>query len=171
MVIEKRPDIYMKVIQRLQAEGHSVGAMIVGTGNFENTLSQINRVACLGWMSGPSLSEAYASADILLFPSSVETFGNVTLEALASGCPSIVEKKCGEHLVDHQYNGLLCEEGNFEDFYQATKTLVLDHELRKRMMINARKSSWKYERNIILQEMAENYKVCVTNFFYIKKML
>jgi phosphatidylinositol alpha 1,6-mannosyltransferase len=62
--------------------------------------------------------EAYASSDILLFPSDVETFGNVTLEALSSGCPSIVEKKCGEHLVDHGVNGLTCQCGDAEGFYQ-----------------------------------------------------
>jgi glycosyltransferase involved in cell wall biosynthesis len=48
----------------------------------------------------------------------VETFGNVTLEALSSGCPSIVEKKCGEHLVDHGVNGLTCQCGDAEGFYQ-----------------------------------------------------
>jgi hypothetical protein len=42
----------------------------------------------------------------------------VTLEALSSGCPSIVEKKCGEHLVDHGVNGLTCQCGDAEGFYQ-----------------------------------------------------
>lgn len=66
----------------------------------------------------PRTGEAYASSDILLFPSDVETFGNVTLEALSAGCPSIVEKKCGEHLVDHGVNGLTCACGDAEGFYQ-----------------------------------------------------
>ena len=55
------------------------------------------------------------------------------------------------------YNGMLCQAGDFEDFYKATKAIVLDHDMRRRMSQNARKSSWKYERNVILQEMLENY--------------
>ena len=89
----------------------------------------------------------------------METFGNVTLEALSSGCPCVVEKKCGEHLVDYGVNGLTCAAGNFEEFYQATRRLVVDHQLRAQMSSNARKSARKFERNIILQQMAENYKV------------
>ena len=59
----------------------------------------------LGWLSGLDLAEAYGSADILLFPSDVETFGNVTLEALASGIPAIVEQKCSAHLVTDTVEG------------------------------------------------------------------
>jgi glycosyltransferase involved in cell wall biosynthesis len=48
---------------------------------------------------------------VFLFPSDVETFGNVTLEALASGCPCVVEEKCGGHLVTHGVNGFTCPAG------------------------------------------------------------
>ena len=99
-------------------------------------------------------------------PSDVETFGNVTLEALSSGCPCVVEKKCGEHLVEHLVNGLTCAAGNFEEFYQATRRLVVDHQLRAQMSSSARRSARKFERNIILQQMAENYKVRDTYYYY-----
>lgn len=158
IVPEKRPDIWMSVVKRLQDEGLPVKAMVVGSGTFERQMSSLKHVACCGWLSGGALGEAYASADILLFPSDVETFGNVTLEALSSGCPAIVERKCGEHLVDHDVCGLTCTSGNAEEFYQATRRLVLDAVERKRMSVAAREKAWKYERNIILQEMAENYK-------------
>jgi glycosyltransferase involved in cell wall biosynthesis len=70
-------------------------------------------VSCCGWLSGAALGEAYASSDVLLFPSDVETFGNVTLEALASGCPCVVEEKCGGHLVTHGVNGFTCPAGTY----------------------------------------------------------
>jgi glycosyltransferase involved in cell wall biosynthesis len=143
----------------LQNDGLPVQALVVGNGTYEKALSLIHRVTCCGWLSGTALAEAYASADILLFPSDVETFGNVTLEALASGCSCVVEKKCGEHLVDHGSNGFTCAAGDAEDFYQATKRIVCDSEMRKRMSENARQNVWKYERNKILQQMSENYKV------------
>lgn len=85
LVPEKRVDIWINTIKRLQTEGLSVHAMVVGNGTFEKALASIGRVSFCGWLSGTALAEAYASSDILLFPSDVETFGNVTLEALASG--------------------------------------------------------------------------------------
>lgn len=159
IVPEKRPDIWLSVVKRLQDEGLPVKPLVVGSGTFEKYLSKLKHVTCCGWLSGAALGEAYASADVLLFPSDVETFGNVTLEALASGCPSVVEQKCGEHLVEHGVNGLTCPAGDFEAFYQATRCLVLDARLRSQMSLAAREKAWKYERNIILQQMAENYKV------------
>jgi glycosyltransferase involved in cell wall biosynthesis len=105
LVPEKRPDIWLNVVKKLQMEGYPVKAMVVGNGQYEKTLSQLNSVVCCGWLSGVALAEAYASCDILLFPSDVETFGNVTLEALASGCVAIVEQNCSGHLVKHGLNG------------------------------------------------------------------
>eukprot|EP00607_Mallomonas_marina_P007806 CAMPEP_0182419810 /NCGR_PEP_ID=MMETSP1167-20130531/4169_1 /TAXON_ID=2988 /ORGANISM="Mallomonas Sp, Strain CCMP3275" /LENGTH=339 /DNA_ID=CAMNT_0024594911 /DNA_START=285 /DNA_END=1301 /DNA_ORIENTATION=+ len=158
LVPEKRPEIWINVLERLQNEGIPVKGLVVGHGTFENALQKMKNVTCCGWMSGTQLAEAYASADILLFPSEVETFGNVTLEGLASGCPCIVEDKCGGHLVDDGYNGYTCPASDGDMFYKATKRLVQDDALRKRMSNNARASAWKFERSVILQQMLEHYK-------------
>jgi hypothetical protein len=159
LVPEKRPDIWTSVLQRLESEGISQAkGIVVGHGTFEASLSHMKNVSCCGWLSGVALAEAYASADILLFPSDVETFGNVTLEALASGCICVVVDECSGHLVENGANGYTCKAGDLEAFYQATKHLVQDDKLRKEMSYNARESSWKFERNKILQQMAENYK-------------
>lgn len=159
IVPEKRPEIWFEVVKRLQDEGLPVKPLVVGSGTFERNFSMLKNVTCCGWLSGTALGEAYASSDILLFPSDVETFGNVTLEALSSGCPSIVERKCGEHLVENGINGLTCPAGDLEAFYEATRKLVLDEHLRKQMAKTAREKAAKYERSIILQQMLENYKV------------
>ena len=174
LVPEKRVDIWIEVIKRLQYEGIPVKAIVVGHGTFEAALSQIQNVTVCGWMAGTDLAEAYASADVLLFPSDVETFGNVTLEALASGCPAIVETKCGSHLVEHGFNGFTCDAGSLEQFYQATKRLVLEKHLRKTMASNARSSAHKFEFSTILQKMAENYKDAIVKHrdpAYIKRYL
>lgn len=152
----------MNVVKRIQQEvGKNVKAIVVGHGTYEATLSTVENCICAGWLSGVHLAEAYASSDILLFPSAVETFGNVTLEALASGCVCVVEDLCGKHLVDHGDNGFTCPAGDVEMFYQATKRLVVEDALRKRMSIRAREGAWKFERSKILQQMAENYKDAV----------
>lgn len=159
IVPEKRPEVWFQVVKRLQEEGFPIKPLIVGSGTFERTFSTLKNATCCGWLSGTALAEAYASSDILLFPSDVETFGNVTLEALSSGCPAVVEKKCGEHLVENGINGLTCQAGDTEAFYEATKKLVVDEALRRKMSIASREKASVYERSIILQQMAENYKV------------
>jgi phosphatidylinositol alpha 1,6-mannosyltransferase len=174
LVPEKRPDIWLYVVGRLQDEGIPVKAMVVGSGQMEASLRDINDLTICGWMSGIALAEAYASCDVLLFPSGVETFGNVTLEALASGCMAVVEEKCSGHLVEDGKNGYTCPDGDFEAYYQATKRAVTDHVNRRKMGEYARESSWAYERTKIMQQMLENYKDSIMSFrdpSYIKRYL
>jgi len=62
----------------------------------------------LGWLEGTELARAYASADVFLFPSSTDTFGQVILEAQASGLPVVAVAKGGPlTLVDDGVSGLL----------------------------------------------------------------
>ena len=64
----------------------------------------------LGWLSGIELARAYANADLFLFPSQTDTFGQVILEAQASGLPVIAVAEGGPlSLIEHRVNGLLCE--------------------------------------------------------------
>ncbi|HEX5853619.1 MAG TPA: glycosyltransferase [Solirubrobacteraceae bacterium] len=64
----------------------------------------------LGWLEGDELAAAYAAADVFLFPSSTDTFGQVILEAQATGLPVIAVAKGGPlSLVEHRVSGLLCQ--------------------------------------------------------------
>jgi glycosyltransferase involved in cell wall biosynthesis/predicted metal-dependent phosphoesterase TrpH len=64
----------------------------------------------LGWLEGEDLARAYATADVFLFPSSTDTFGQVILEAQASGLPVIAVAEGGPlSLVRHRESGLLCQ--------------------------------------------------------------
>ncbi len=64
----------------------------------------------LGWLEGDDLARAYAAADVFLFPSSTDTFGQVILEAQASGLPVIAVAEGGPlSLVAHRESGLLCQ--------------------------------------------------------------
>ena len=162
LVPEKRPDIWLDVVRRLQKEGIPVKCLLAGHGALESSLKDIDYHSC-GWLSGLALAEAYASSDVLLFPSGVETFGNVTLEALASGCVAIVEEKCSGHLVTSGYNGYTCPDGDFEAYYQATKKAVVNHVNRKKMSEQARESAWVWERGKIMQQMLNNYKDAIVN--------
>ena len=64
----------------------------------------------LGWLEGEQLARAYADADMFLFPSSTDTFGQVVLEAQASAVPVIAVDRGGPRsLIEHRVSGLLCE--------------------------------------------------------------
>jgi glycosyltransferase involved in cell wall biosynthesis len=62
----------------------------------------------MGMCSHAQLAVAYASSDLFLFPSLTETFGNVTLEALASGTPVLAfDCAAATELIRHEHNGWL----------------------------------------------------------------
>jgi glycosyltransferase involved in cell wall biosynthesis/predicted metal-dependent phosphoesterase TrpH len=64
----------------------------------------------LGWLEGERLARAYASADLLLFPSRTDTFGQVILEAQASGLAVVAVAAGGPlSLIEHRVSGLLCQ--------------------------------------------------------------
>ena len=92
---------------RLVADGLKVHTLIagkacdqLGAGQLKQVQSSLPNVSYIGWVSAEELAVVYASSDVLLFPSGVETFGNVTLEGMASGLPVIVDAASGSHLVD-----------------------------------------------------------------------
>jgi glycosyltransferase involved in cell wall biosynthesis len=80
------------VQEELEAMGHkSFRFLIVGHGAEEEWLRErLPRAEFTGVLRGEELSAAYANMDLLVFPSHTDTFGNVVLEALASGVPAIV---------------------------------------------------------------------------------
>ena len=94
-----------------------------------------------GYLRGTELATAYASADIFVFPSTTDTFGNVILEAQASGLPVVVSDSGGpKELVADKVNGLITRSHDVEDFTAAIRTLVTNQALRERMAASAAKS-------------------------------
>jgi glycosyltransferase involved in cell wall biosynthesis len=90
--VEKNVALLAKVQEELEAMGHkSFRFLIVGHGAEEGWLRErLPRAEFTGVLRGEALSTAYANMDLLVFPSHTDTFGNVVLEALASGVPAIV---------------------------------------------------------------------------------
>jgi len=165
LVPEKRPDIFCYVVRRLAKEGIPFRALVVGAGACEEEIKALPHTTFAGWMSGDELATAYASSDVFLFPSAVETFGNVTLEAAASGLPLVVEAGCSGHLVNHGVNGFACQDGDLEAYYSSTLCLVLDDMRRKFMSEEGRKFSMQFEKRVVCQRMLENYSNVTNEFF------
>lgn len=157
LVREKRPDIFLNVLERLNAEGVPCRGLVVGVGPYEDLMSASPHCIHAGFLSGRQLASAYACSDLLLFPSDVETFGNVTLEALAAGCPVVVEEGCSGHLVQDGINGEAVKAGDEEGFYKATKRLAGDAEYRRRLSAACRASVAHYEKGEVERQMAMHY--------------
>ena len=87
-----------------------------------------------GYLEGEALARAYASADLFAFPSDTETFGNVVLEAMASGLPVVAVRRGGvlDSVRDGE-TGLLATPGDARSFAGHLQRLVEDAALRTRM--------------------------------------
>jgi glycosyltransferase involved in cell wall biosynthesis len=139
---EKDLDLLADAYRRLRKEGLPVRLFVVGHGPYSEALAKsLPDAFFTGYLRGTELATAYASADIFVFPSTTDTFGNVILEAQASGLPVVVSDSGGpKELVAHKANGLITRSHNVEDFTDAIRALVTDQMLRERMANSARDS-------------------------------
>ncbi|WP_069130243.1 glycosyltransferase family 4 protein [Rhodohalobacter halophilus] len=149
LVWEKNLELYADVVKMIQQKHDHVKALVVGEGPAGEGLKQMLPDAVYtGFLTGEDLSKAYASSDVFFFPSDTETFGNVTLEAMASGLPCVVADAVGsKSLVDHEENGYLAPVDKTDLFYSYIEKLVLNPDLRKKMadasLQKAKKYSWQ----------------------------
>ena len=114
LVREKRLDILVAALLLMEARGVVHRSVIVGDGPERAALErQLPGAVFTGFEEGEELARAYASSDVFLFPSETETFGNVTLEAMASGLPCVCSDATGSRsLVVHGCTGYLAKEHN-----------------------------------------------------------
>ncbi|WP_413303495.1 glycosyltransferase family 1 protein [Bacillus sp. 1P10SD] len=115
--------------------------LIIGDGPLRDELEAQapNNMTFTGYLDGQSLAEIYSASDLFVFPSPTETFGNVVLEALASGTPVIGANAGGvKNIIKSGQTGYLCTPGNVEEFTSATLRLLNNAALRKQMAIAGR---------------------------------
>ena len=139
---EKDLDLLADAYRRLRKERLPVQLFVVGDGPYSEALAKsLPEAFFTGYLRGKELATAYASADIFVFPSTTDTFGNVILEAQASGLPVVVSDSGGpKELVAHKANGLITKSHNVEDFTGAIRALVTNRALREEMASSARDS-------------------------------
>jgi glycosyltransferase involved in cell wall biosynthesis len=139
---EKDLDLLADAYRRLRKDGLPVQLFVVGHGPYSEALAKtLPEAFFTGYLKGKELAAAYASADIFVFPSTTDTFGNVILEAQASGLPVVVSDSGGpKELVADKGNGLITRSHDVEHFTRAIGTLVTNRALRERMAKSARES-------------------------------
>jgi phosphatidylinositol alpha 1,6-mannosyltransferase len=136
--VEKNVALLVRVGRELRAR--KVGKfrfLIVGHGSEEASLrAELTQADFAGVLRGTALSEAYANMDVLVFPSHTDTFGNVVLEALASGVPAVVTPDGGpKYTVRDRETGFVTVDDRFAE---TIAELVRDKARLGRMRIAAR---------------------------------
>lgn len=111
LAAEKNLDLIVTTYQALQRSGRSVKLVFAGDGPYRKKLEEdCPQAIFMGMCTHDQLALAYASADLFLFTSLTETFGNVTLEALASGTPVLsFDCAAAAELLQDQKNGWLVQ--------------------------------------------------------------
>ena len=136
--IEKNVFLLARIRTELMARGiTNFRFLIVGHGKEEGWLRQhLPNAEFTGVLRGRDLARAYANMDLFVFPSHTDTFGNVVLEALASGVPAIVTPDGGpRYIVRDGETGSIATD---ELFSAAIARIILDPELHAQMRVAAR---------------------------------
>lgn len=160
LVLEKGIDVFAAAIKKAQATNPRIRAIVVGDGperrHFEK---QLPGEAFTGFLEGPDLARAYASADVFLNPSITETFGNVTLEAMACGLPSIGAAASGSlSLIEDCVTGLLSNPADGADgFARRLHDLANDASVMQKMGAAALSKSQAFRWPAVLDALIANY--------------
>lgn len=128
LVLEKGLDVVAATLARLREQGMPHRALVVGDGPARDWLAErLPNAVFTGQLCGDDLGRAYASMDVLLNPSTTETFGNVTLEAMASALPVVAAVATGSSsLVEDGINGRLVPPGDVHAFAAAVTDYAVD---------------------------------------------
>jgi glycosyltransferase involved in cell wall biosynthesis len=145
LVLEKGVEVYVDILRALRERSHKVRALIVGAGPAEDRFRTLHDAVLTGHLQGTDLARAVASADLMVNPSVTETFGNVLLEAMASGLPVIsADAPNARALIDNGRTGMLCAPQDRQDYVGALIRLIENPEERSRIGAAARAASDDY---------------------------
>ncbi|WHY86960.1 glycosyltransferase family 1 protein [Neobacillus novalis] len=139
---EKDIETLLAVAKSMPGElNEKIQWLIIGDGPLRDKLEAQapENITFTGYLNGKCLAEIYSASDLFVFPSPTETFGNVALEALASGTPVIGANSGGvKNIIKSGVTGLLCPPGNVQEFTAAIIQLLNNLPLRKQMAIAGR---------------------------------
>lgn len=136
--------------------------LIVGDGSEEEFLRQnLSNADFRGVLRGEELARAYAEIDLFIFPSKTDAFGNVVLEAMASGVPSVVLPDNGPRfLVEQNVTGYIARDE--ADLVRYAADFVADHSNLGAMQTAARKRALNYSWERVFETVYEHYKLATT---------
>ncbi len=160
LVLEKGLGFFAETIELLEKQGLAHKVLFVGEGPERNRMQKrLPKAHFTGHLSDEPLARAYASSDIFFNPSISETFGNVTLEAMASGVPCVCAEATGSRsLVLHDKTGFMATFGDHAAFASHLSALAKSEKLRKTFGAAAIDAAHMFEWDAILGGLVDNYR-------------
>ena len=160
LVWEKDLRILASAYQQLKTKRNDFEMVIVGDGHARTEFEQMMPGAhFLGYQSGVTLAESFASADIFVFPSTTETFGLVTLEAMASGVIPVAAKMGGAtEIIEEGISGLFAKPLDGADLAQKVEWLLDHPNVRQTMSQQAHRRAQEYRWESILSRLFTTYE-------------
>lgn len=159
LVMEKGLDVFSDTVDELKRRGISHKVLVIGEGPARGWLeARIPDAVFAGFQQGQDLGRAVASMDVLFNPSVTETFGNVTLEAMACGLPVVAAEATGsQSLVDDRASGRLIRPGAVHQFAEALREYVQQPDLRTRHGAAGEARARDFSWDSINQTVADTY--------------
>ncbi len=159
---EKDLDILQECMNNINALHPGKACFVItGDGPYAGHLKKNapGNMHLTGYLKGMELAEIYASCDVFLFPSSTETFGNVVLEAMASGLPVIAADAGGvKDSIRHTSDGFLCKARNALSFTKAMEKFLKNPDLAVSMGAEARRHTLNKSWNSIFDGLLKDYQ-------------
>ena len=157
---EKNLALAVNAYRSMQQKRPSVKFVLVGDGPLRASLQEQYRdLIFRGMLTGEQLARHYASADMFLFPSETETFGNVTLEAMASGLVVVAYDYAAAKLhIRNGETGVLVPYGDARAFIDSATSMVWEAQAINRM----RQQAHDYVASIKWSRVVERFEALVT---------
>jgi phosphatidylinositol alpha 1,6-mannosyltransferase len=159
---EKNVRFLAEIEDSLQRDGlGNYRFLIVGDGSERAWLERRLRQADFtGELFGEALARAYANMDLFVFPSETDTFGNVVMEAMASGTPAVVTSKGGpKYQVQNGVSGYVAT--GEQDFIARIKQTMASPHLHRSLRIASRLAASRKSWESVLDELHQAYKACM----------
>lgn len=155
LVWEKNIETLIKTYELAQQRGTAAVFVVVGDGTAkEDCQRRMPKAVFLGNLDHPTLATIYASADVFLFPSISESYGNVVLEAMASGLPCVIADGGGSRdFVEEGINGFRCAPNNPEAYLDKITLLLNDTDLHNKISL----AGQAYSRQFNWEALANRY--------------
>jgi glycosyltransferase involved in cell wall biosynthesis len=164
LAAEKNLDLTVKAYQAMKQNNRPVKLVFCGDGPYRAKLqAECPDAIFMGMASQAQLAVAYASADLFMFPSLTETFGNVTLEALASGTPVLAfDCAAAKEVIDDEHNGWLVPGEDAQRFVLRALAITQKASTLQAARLNAAASIRKWEWSSIANEVESMFRRVLT---------
>lgn len=163
LVLEKGLDVFAEVSRELTRRGVAHKVLIIGDGPArEGFMTQVPHAIMAGFQAGDDLGRAVASMDIFLNPSTTETFGNVTLEAMAAGVAVVAADATGARtLIDDGVSGRLIGARDITGYADAIAAYACDRDALRAAGAAGHAAAAGYDWDIVNARVVAAYRTAM----------